>query len=69
MERLSDPIYKERVNRRAQETRRPKNDYPAAWTPRFLGWLIKDKDLLRYVGYLAKLMTGDIMSGYQKPRG
>ena len=32
-ERLPDPIYKERGNRRARKMRRPKNDYLASWTP------------------------------------
>ena len=41
MKRLSDPIYKERGNRRARKMRRPKNDYLAARTPRFSGWLLK----------------------------
>ena len=28
------------------------------------GMVIKDKDLLRYIGFCVKLMTGDIMEGY-----
>ena len=31
--RVFDPIYKEKGNRWARKTRRPKNDYPAARTP------------------------------------
>ena len=38
---LFDPIYKEKGNRWARKTRRPKNDYPAARTPQFSGWLLK----------------------------
>ena len=42
MERgLPDPIYKEKGNRRARKTRRPKNDYPTDRMPRFLGWILK----------------------------
>ena len=38
---MLDPIYKEKGNRWVRKMRRPKNDYPAAWMPRFLGWLLK----------------------------
>ena len=68
MKRLPDPIYKERGNRRAQKSRRPKNDYPAARTPRSWGWLLKIKDLLRYAGYCVKLMTDDVMAGFCNSR-
>ena len=68
MKRLPGPIYKERGNRRARKSRRPKNDYPAAQTPRSSGWLLKIKDLLRYAGYCAKIMTDDIMAGFRNSR-
>lgn len=38
---LPNPMYKEKGNRWAQKTRRPKKDFPANRTPRFSGWLLR----------------------------
>ena len=32
------------------------------------GMVIKDKDLLRYIGYYAKLMADDVMAGFHNSR-
>ena len=69
MDGLSGPIYKESVSRQARETRRPKDDYRAVLMPRFSGWLIKDKDPLRYAASHAKLMADDVMVGFRNSRG
>ena len=36
-ERLVMPIYKDKTDKWAQKTRRPKHDYPATQAPRFSG--------------------------------
>ena len=41
--RQFDPIYKEKADKWAQKTRRPKHGYPAVRAPRFSGQVLKIK--------------------------
>ena len=61
---LSDPIYKEKGNRWARKMRRPKKLFSHSDASIF-GMVFKDKNLLRYVGYCAKLMAGDVMAVFR----